>query len=156
MATDNEILIYCVKCKGEDEQQRRGASDHEERPPGGQIHVCRLRDPQVPHRRTAGLTQRPRREPVTTYQSAYQLKMGRCSRCLRDNIPEDELFLAVGGEDGVGWQTVCQSCDDGDGSLRFHGKTIVELRDVTAFGSAEFDVRLEELSRMVDVERRLE
>ena len=83
---------------------------------------------------------------MTTYQSAYQLKMGRCSRCLRDNIPEDELFLAVNGEYGVGWQTVCQSCDDGDGSLRFHGKTIVELRDVTAFGSAEFDQCMEVLT----------
>ena len=41
---------------------------------------------------------------MTTYQSAYQLKMGRCSRCLRDNIPEDELFLAVNGEYGVGWR----------------------------------------------------
>ena len=42
------------------------------------------------------------REPVAAYQTAYQLKMGRCSRCLRDNIPEDELFLAVGGDYGVG------------------------------------------------------
>ena len=45
----------------------------------------------------------------------------------------------------MGWQTVYESCDDGDGSLRFHGKTIVELRDVTAFGSAEFDERVEVL-----------
>ena len=45
----------------------------------------------------------------------------------------------------MGWQTVCESCDDGDGSLRFHGKTIVELRDVAAFGSAEFDERVEVL-----------
>ena len=59
--------------------------------------------------------------------------------------PEDELFLAVNGEYGVGWQTVCQSRDDGDGSLRFHGKTIIELRDVTAFGSAEFDEMVEVL-----------
>ena len=81
---------------------------------------------------------------MTTYQRAYQLKMGRCSRCRRDHIPEDELFLVGSGEDGVGWQTVCQSCDD-DSSLRFHGKTIVELRDVTAFGSAEFDERVEVL-----------
>ena len=66
--------------------------------------------------------------------------------CVRDNIPEDELFLAVGGEYGVGWQTVCESCDDGDGSLRFHDKTIVELGDVTAFGSAEFDENVEALS----------
>ena len=44
-----------------------------------------------------------------------------------------------------GLATVCESCDDGDGSLRFHGKTIIELRDVTAFGSAEFDERLEVL-----------
>ena len=83
---------------------------------------------------------------MTTYQSAYQLKMGRCSRCRQDNIPEDHLFLAGSAEEGAGFQTVCESCDDGDGSLRFHGKTIIELRDVTAFGSVEFDERLEVLT----------
>ncbi len=83
---------------------------------------------------------------MTTYQSAYQLKMGRCSRCRQDNIPEDELFLAGSAEEGPGFQTVCASCDDGDGSLRFHGKTIIELRDVTAFGSAEFDQCMEVLT----------
>ena len=41
---------------------------------------------------------------MTIYQSAYQLKMGRCSRCLRDNIPEDHLFLAGSEEFGVGWR----------------------------------------------------
>ena len=38
---------------------------------------------------------------MTIYQSAYQLKMGRCSRCLRDNIPEDHLFLAGSEEFAV-------------------------------------------------------
>ena len=55
--------------------------------------------------------------------------------------------VVPGGQRRVrrGLATVCESCDDGDGSLRFHGKTIMELRDVTAFGSAEFDERVEVL-----------
>ena len=71
-----------------------------------------------------------------THQHAYQLTTGTCARCGKDDIPEDRLFLAVRHE---GWLTVCEDCDDGDGSLRFHGKTIVELRDVTAFGSGDFE-----------------
>ena len=82
---------------------------------------------------------------ISTYQRAYSPGRGRCSRCGQDNIPEDELFLAVSGEAEVGWHTVCESCDDGDGSLRLHGRTIVELRDVTAFGSAECDINPVEL-----------
>ena len=88
---------------------------------------------------------------TTTYQSVYQPKMGRCSRCRQDNIPEDELFLAGSAEEGPGWQTVCESCDDGDGSLRFHGKTIIELRgrDGVRFGGVRREVG--RALRMVDV-----
>ena len=74
-----------------------------------------------------------------THQRAYQLTTGTCVRCGKYDIPEDRLFLAVNREDPGGWLTVCEDCEDGDGSLRFHGKTIVELRDVTAFGSGDFD-----------------
>ena len=73
-----------------------------------------------------------------TYQSAYQLTTGTCFRCGRSEIPEDRLFLAVNLQEAGGWLTVCGGCDAGRGTLRFHGKTVVELRDMTAFGSADF------------------
>ena len=60
--------------------------------------------------------------------------------------PRTNCFWRAAQREGPGFQTVCASCDDGDGSLRFHGKTIIELRDVTAFGSAEFDQCMEVLT----------
>ena len=56
-----------------------------------------------------------------THQNARRHGAGHCSRCGQDNIPDDQLFLAAGGQAHVGWLTVCQDCDDGDGSLKFHG-----------------------------------
>lgn len=76
---------------------------------------------------------------TSTYQNARSNGTGRCFRCGKDGIWENDLFLGLGGDICPGWVPICESCDDGDGSLRFHGRTIVELRDVTAFGSAEFD-----------------
>ena len=73
-----------------------------------------------------------------THQHAYQLTTGSCARCGKDGIPEDQLFLAVDRQWPNGWLTVCEDCDDGDGSIRYHGKTIIEFRALTAFGSGEF------------------
>ena len=74
---------------------------------------------------------------TTTYHFKYQPMTGTCDRCGREGIPDDELFLAVRWDDRLGsmWVGVCESCDDGDGSLRFHGRTLAELRAETAFGS---------------------
>ena len=39
-------------------------------------------------------------------------------------------ILAARWDDRLGsmWVGVCESCDDGDGSLRFHGRTLAELQ----------------------------
>ena len=64
---------------------------------------------------------------------------GICDRCGREGLPDDELYLALRPTDdeavGSIWIGVCESCDDGDGSARFHGRTLAELRAHTVFGS---------------------
>ena len=74
---------------------------------------------------------------TTTYHVKYQPMPGTCDRCKREGIPDDELFLAVRWDDRLGsmWVGVCESCDDEDGSVRYHGRTLTELRADTVFGS---------------------
>ena len=78
------------------------------------------------------------------YHYSYRPMWGTCDRCGREDIPDDQLFLAVlmtDDEDvGSTWIGVCESCDDGDGSLRFHSRTLAELRAHTVFGSWEIDM----------------
>ncbi len=73
-----------------------------------------------------------------TYHWSYTPITGTCDRCGRQDIPDDELYLAVRWDNRLGtsmWVGVCESCDDGDGSLRYHGRTLAELRAETVFGS---------------------
>lgn len=71
---------------------------------------------------------------MTVYHLQHLPMTGACDRCGREGIPDDELFLAVrSNDDGSTWIGICESCDEGDGSLRFHGCTLAELRAHTVF-----------------------
>lgn len=72
---------------------------------------------------------------MTIIHLKHQPMTGACDRCGREDVPDDELYLAARWVDRLGsmWVGVCESCDDGDGSLRFHGRTPAELRAHTLF-----------------------
>ena len=55
---------------------------------------------------------------MTLIHLIHQPMTGACDRCGREDIPDDELFLAVRSDDCEStWIGVCESCDDGDGSF---------------------------------------
>ncbi len=71
---------------------------------------------------------------MTIIHNKHHPMTGTCGRCGREDIPDDELFLLFWeGMPGPGWHGVCWDCNDGDGSLRFHDRTLAELRAHTLF-----------------------